>query len=155
MPAFSVRRATLKDLQVLVSQRHGMFEDIRHRPPGDHEVGDESYRAWARRKMKSGELVGYLATDRTGRVVAGGCVWLKEEQPGPGFPGGPIPYVMSMYTEPEFRRMGLATLILKRMARDARKDGRPWMTLHASKYGRKVYPRLGWKRGWEMYLDLE
>jgi GNAT superfamily N-acetyltransferase len=97
----------------------------------------------------------YLVLDARGKAVAGGCVWLREEQPGPGFAGGMVPYVMSMYTEERFRRRGLASLVLDRAAVDARKNGHKWMTLHASKAGRKVYPKLGWKRGWEMYLDLD
>jgi len=151
---FKIRKATIKDLDTLVSQRHRMFEDMRHRSDREHKMGDESYRVWARKNMKTGELTCYLAQSGP-RTVAGGCVWLKEEQPGPGYPGGMVPYVMSMYTEPVFRRKGLASVLLKSMERDARRKGYSWMTLHASRFGRKIYPKLGWKRGWEMYLDLE
>jgi len=152
---FSVRRATPSDIDVLVDHRHRMFEDIRHRKPREHRIGDDSYRAWALRKMKGGELTAYIVAAPDGHAAASGCVWLKEEQPGPGYPGGKLPYVLSMYTEPESRRMGLASKILKEMVRQAREDGHPWMTLHASRFGRKAYPALGWKRGWEMYLEFE
>jgi len=131
-----------------------MFEDIRHRSAREHKVGDESFSKWAQKKIKTGELTCYLAQSGT-RTAAGGCVWLREEQPGPGYTGGLIPYVMSMYTEPAFRRKGLASLLVKTMEREARREGHPWMTLHASTFGRKIYPKLGWKRGWEMYLDLK
>lgn len=150
---FSVRRATLRDIDVLVSQRHRMFEDIRHRSKRDHETGDKAYRRWALKKMKEGRLRCYVA-EADGRIISGGCVWLKEEQPGPGYPGGMIPYVMSMYTDPAFRRKGLASMVLDAAVRDARQHRYPWMTLHASRFGRKVYPGLGWKRSWEMYLEL-
>jgi GNAT superfamily N-acetyltransferase len=155
MGEFRVRRATRRDIDALVSQRHRMFEDIRHRTEREHRIGDDAYRAWALKKMKEGELNCYLATDRSGRVVGGGCVWLREEQPGPGYAGGVIPYVLSMYTDPEFRRRGIAKLIMKEMVRRARRDGYGWMTLHASRHGRKVYPGLGWKRDWEMYLKFD
>jgi GNAT superfamily N-acetyltransferase len=62
---------------------------------------------------------------------------------------------MSMYTEPEFRRKGFATLIVKEAMSWARRNGYARMSLHASKAGRSVYDKLGWERSWEMRVDLE
>lgn len=47
MPEFRVRRATVKDVDALVRQRHMMFEDMRHRTPEEHRIGDEAYGKWA------------------------------------------------------------------------------------------------------------
>lgn len=155
MERFKVVRATEKDIEVLVHQRHEMFEDIRHRSREEHRIGDESYRTWAIGRLRRRLLRCFLVTDVRGTIVAGGCVWLREEQPGPGFPSGPRPYLMSMYTEPRFRRKGIASLIVGEALRWARNNGYESMTLHASKAGRKVYSKLGWKRTWEMEFDLE
>jgi len=150
MKGFKLRRATMRDIDVLVDQRHRMYEDMRRRSKEEHAVGDRAYKTWALKRMRKGELVCFLAEDSSGRAVAGGCLWLREEQPGPGYPGGRIPYLMSMYTEPQSRRRGLASLVVKEAMRWSRKEGYEWMTLHASKTGRKVYRNLGWKRSWQM-----
>jgi len=154
LKGFKVAKATGKDVEVLVRQRHMMFEEMRHPSKEEHRVGDETYRSWARAKLRSGELLGLLVMSPDGRVVAGGCVWLREVQPAPGRTSGVMPYLMSMYTEPEFRRRGLATLVVGKAMDWARMGGYDRMTLHASEPGKEVYSRLGWERSWEMRADL-
>ena len=151
---FRVRPATLRDLEVLVRQRHMMFEDIRHRRAKEHKESDDSYRKWAASTMKRRCLRCYLAISDDGKVAAAGCVWLRPRQPSPGRTAGTEPYLMSMYTEPGFRRKGLASLIVKEAVKWARSRGYDRMTLHASRMGRGVYAKLGWKRAWEMQVDL-
>jgi GNAT superfamily N-acetyltransferase len=60
-----------------------------------------------------------------------------------------------MYTDPGFRGKGLATSIVKSAEDWSRENGYYTITLHASKMGRKLYSELGWKRGWEMYKELD
>jgi GNAT superfamily N-acetyltransferase len=152
---FKLRLATLADLEALVHQRHMMFEDMRHRSVKEHRVGDDSYRRWAPLMMKRRLLRCYVVINSRSEIVAGGCLWLRDVQPGPGHAADKVPYLLSMYTEPAFRRKGLATMIVKECMEWARAKGYRGLTLHASKKGRKVYSELGWERTWEMRYDLE
>lgn len=155
MVRFRIRRATLRDLDILVEQRHRMFDAFRKVTKEEHEVGDREYRKWARRLMEKGELVGWIAETVPGRkAVAGGAVWLLEHQPRPGVPAGKTPYLLSMYTDPGHRGRGLATRIVREAMRWSRENGYRRMTLHASRFGRGVYRRLGWERTWEMRVVL-
>ena len=154
MKGFRVAEAAAKDIEVLVRQRHMMFEEMRHPSEAQHRAADSTYRRWARSRLRSGKLRGVLVIAPGGKVAAGGCVWLREVQPAPGRAARVMPYLMSMYTEPEFRRRGLASLIVKDSMNWARKNGYARMTLHASEAGRRVYSRLGWDRSWEMRADL-
>jgi GNAT superfamily N-acetyltransferase len=155
MKKFRVRVATMKDIDALVRQRHMMFEDMRPRTAEEHRVGDRAYKKWAVGKMKKGHLRCYLVTDEKGEVAGGGGIWLREVQPSPGHGARLMPYLLSMFTEPKFRRKGVATLVVKEAERWARASGYPSMSLHASRMGRRVYRRLGWERGWEMRTELE
>ena len=149
-----IRRATLRDLDVLVRQRRGMWEDIADHTEAELDAADRVYRQWTRRRMKSGKLVGFLAETRDGRVVSGGCVWLQEIQPMPGRPDRVQPYLLSMYTEPEFRGRGLATRIVREAIRWSKARGYFRLSLHASDFGRAIYQRQGFKRSWEMRVRL-
>lgn len=153
-PRFQVRKATSKDLDVLVHQRHMMFEEIKHRTSKEHRIGDTRYRRWASENMKKGRITCFLAVSSDGMAAAGGCVWLKPIQPAPGRTMDSEPYLLSMYTEPEFRRYGLATRIVREATKWAKSRGYRRMRLHASPMGAKVYPKLGWKRTNEMEIDL-
>jgi GNAT superfamily N-acetyltransferase len=153
---FRTARATLKDLDVLVEQRDKMFEEMGIGTSRERKIASDAYRSWARRRMQSGKLVCFITkTQGDGRAVAGGCVWLREIQPTPGHSRGPIPYLLSMYTEPRFRGKGLATTIIERAIRWSREGGHSRMTLHASRMGRRVYSKVGWERTWEMSADLK
>ena len=65
-----------------------------------------------------------------------------------------MPLLLSVYTDPRFRRLGLASRCTKAAMDWCRAQGFPSMTLHASKKGRGVYQGLGWKRTWEMGVSL-
>jgi GNAT superfamily N-acetyltransferase len=150
VPAFEIRRATAKDIELLTKHRHMMFEEMAIPTADELSLHDESYRLWAREKMKRRLLHGYIVETSDGKPAASGCVWLREMQPSPGHPHGMVPYVLSMFTRPEFRRKGLASMIIEEAMEWGRKHGYYKMVLHASLTGRKVYSQLGWKRTWEM-----
>ncbi|MHB8568183.1 MAG: GNAT family N-acetyltransferase [Nitrososphaerales archaeon] len=150
-----IRRATARDIDFLVDQRRRMFQDIHNWTPAEHKIGDRSYRRWAVQMMKSKKFAGFLAfTEGENEPVAGGCVWLRENQPRPGVPAGNVPYLLSMYTKQKYRGLGLASKIVKEAMAWSSKRGCTTMTLHASKMGRRVYMKLGWERTWEMRIKL-
>lgn len=150
---FTIRRATVRDLPALRRHRDGMFRDMGIRDEAALADADRAYAIWARARMKSGLFFAWLALAPDGRVAAGGAVWLREQQPGPRRKS-PLPYLLSMYTEPEFRGQGAATEIVKAATAWAKKRGYGKMLLHASKMGKGVYSRLGWTRTWEMEVPL-
>jgi len=150
MAGFKIRTAKLVDVDMLVEHRHMMFEEMSHPSAESLRIADDSYRSWASDMMKRRLLRGYVATAGNGKAAASGCVWLREVQPSPDRPSGMVPYVLSMYTRPEYRRNGLASKILTEATEWARKEGYHKIVLHASTVGRKVYSQLGWKRTWEM-----
>jgi GNAT superfamily N-acetyltransferase len=152
---FRIRRASVADLPLLAQHRSAMFEEYGPMTPEEREVASEAYPGWARRMIKKGLFHGYIVHDGGGNVAASGCVWLRETQPSRGVGASLIPYLMSVYTVPAFRRNGLASLVVTEAMEWAKSRGYPRMTLHASPIGRRVYARLGWKRTWEMEVDLE
>jgi len=154
MMKFKVRPASERDILALRSQRHRMFDDMHSPPPKDHAIHDKAFPGWARREMRAKRLHCFLVETDDGRTVGGGTLWLREVQPYPGFAGGKIPYLMSVYTEPEFRGKGVATMVTKHAINWAKEHGYPSMTLHASRRGRKIYETLGWKQGNEMDLEF-
>jgi GNAT superfamily N-acetyltransferase len=150
VPEFKIRRASMRDVGILVEHRHRMFEEMISPTVEESRLHDEAYEAWAKDMMRRKLLHVYIAETRDGRTAASGGVWLREMQPSPGHPHGMVPYVLSVYTRPEFRRKGLASMIVEEAMEWGRKKGYYKMVLHASLTGRKVYSQLGWKRTWEM-----
>ena len=154
MPPEVVRRAGLRDLDLLVLHRRKMWEDIGGRTARDLDAADPVYRRWARQRIKSGRLVGWVVEVR-GAPVASGCVWVQEAQPRPGWKGTKQAYLLSVYTAPEFRGRGFATRITREAVRWSKAAGLDRMTLHASEEARGVYARFGFDRTREMRLLLK
>jgi GNAT superfamily N-acetyltransferase len=150
-----MRRATSKDVELLVQHRHKMFEEMTNPTAEAAKIADDSYRKWAKEMMRRRLLHGYIVTNGNGKAAASGCVWLREVQPSPDRPKGMVPYVLSMYTRPEFRRNGLASMIMEEATEWAKSRGFHKIVLHASSVGRKVYSQLGWKRTWEMEFRFD
>ena len=148
-PSFIVRKATLKDLQSLVHQRRAMWRVLGVREQGELDRADKVYAQWARSRMKSGALMGWVA-ENDGKVLGGGCVWLQPVQPRPGYNLMIQPYLLSMYTEPGSRGLGVASGIVEKALEWCRSNGFLQLRLHASKMGRKVYLKHGFERTWEM-----
>jgi GNAT superfamily N-acetyltransferase len=117
-------------------------------------AADTVYRAWAKPRLKTGELAGFIV-EAGGQIVGSGCLWLQPRLGVPGFKGGRQPYLLSMYTEHAFRGKGVATIIVKESIRWAKAKGFTRMTLHASDMGKNIYEKLGFKQTWEMKLDLK
>jgi GNAT superfamily N-acetyltransferase len=149
----TVRKATARDLEILVQHRRGMFEGMGIGDPASLARHDRDFRRWVVPRLRRAEYVGFIA-EVAKQPVAGGSVWLQERQPRPGFAGGRLPYLLSVYTDPRFRGRGLATRITKAAMEWCRAQGYGSITLHASKAGRSVYERLGWQRTWEMGVSL-
>ena len=149
-----VRRAKVRDLDVLVHQRRGMWTEMGGKTKGELDDADPVYRPWARSRLNSGTVVGWLAETEHRDIVAGAIVWLRPTVPRPGFKHQAQPFVLSMYTEPEWRGRGLASMLVAEAANWAREKGYKEILLHASQKGRRVYLHHGFSRTWEMRLQL-
>jgi GNAT superfamily N-acetyltransferase len=104
--------------------------------------------------LEDGSYRGWLAEDG-GRVVAGGGVVLCNFQPSPSEPRPRRAWILNMYTEPRFRRRGLARQLLERMIAWCREQGFRAVSLHASDDGRPLYEALGFQPTTEMRLVLK
>ncbi len=130
-----------------------MWHAIGHHTDGEVRRHAGPYRRWLRPRLRSGEVVAYVAT--IGPEVAGsGALWFMPQEPRPGMVRGEIPYILSMYTRPEDQRKGIASAIVRALVREARSTGAGRVSLHASDQGRRVYARLGFERTGEMRLWL-
>jgi GNAT superfamily N-acetyltransferase len=132
-----------------------MWEAIGGRTAAEIEAADPVYRRWLVRERRAGRLLAWIVEDNAGRPLGSGAVWLAPVQPRPGPLSRPrMPYLLSMYTERESRGLGVASRVVRAAVDWARVEGYSRMTLHASKYGRPVYRRLGFLPGSEMRIDL-
>ena len=151
----TIRRATLKDLDTLVSLRRAEQTEFGLTDQTILDKADRIFGRWARSRMKTKGLVAWLGEKRGGIVVGCGCVWLQPVHPNPQRKRTHRPYLLSMYTNPNSRGRGVATKIVEAAMEWCRKEGYRTLSLHASNMGEGVYKRLGFKPTSEMRVQLD
>lgn len=159
---FQVRRATPADSEVIGWHRARMFQDIGTVP----DELFEPYRAQCvtrvRAVLESGEYIGWLASapDDRQTIIAGGGVMLRRILPIsiPDATGGkkiydaPQALIMNVFTEPDWRRRGIARLLMEKILGWCREQKIESIVLHASDQGRALYAQLGFIKTNEMRL---
>jgi GNAT superfamily N-acetyltransferase len=124
-----------------------MFRAMGVLPAGDRREKPmaRATAAFARKALRSGELVAWVAEVRGVPVGSGGAL-LRSLLPSPKEPRPRIEaYVLNMYTEPEARGRGVASAILRAILAHCRRRRAARAVLHASDAGRPVYERLGFE----------
>jgi GNAT superfamily N-acetyltransferase len=149
-----LRRATRRDIDVLVRQRRGMWFGMGERNRIKLKEHDRTFRHWVQLRLKDRTVVGWVAETDGGDAVAGAIVWLRPAPAEPGVRHLVQPYLLSMYTDPRWRRLGLASRIVTEAVKWAKSNGYGEIRLHASSMGRRIYIRHGFKRTWEMKREL-
>ena len=152
---FRIRPAKRDDLDLLVRHRQGMWRDIGLFSPAELRGAAPKYRRWVRREQRARRFFGFIAETPDGSPTGSGAIWLQPVQPRPRPFDGPVsPYILSMYTERDFRGRGVATLLVAAMIDWARRRDYPRLTLHASRQGHPVYARIGFADSNEMRFNI-
>lgn len=95
-----------------------------------------------RRHLLDGTFVSWLAMDGDNIIGTSGMSFV-EKPPYFGCPSGKIGLLSSMFTNPNYRRMGIAKELLDRVVNEAREYGCGTIQITASDMGVKLYTSYG------------
>jgi GNAT superfamily N-acetyltransferase len=148
-------RATASEAGIIARHRVEMFRDM-GQVPTEELAGvllAESTSALAS-GLRDGSYVGWLVRD-AGQVVAGAGVHIKPQLPrvshdGTRVAATSVPLVVNVYTEPQWRRRGIARALMNTLMAWAAAEGFDRLVLHASDTGRPLYASLGFTATNEM-----
>ena len=145
------RKLTTDDLDTFIRMRidqlreEGAKEDIDLVP---------ALQDYYRRHLADGTFVSWLATD-VERIVGTSGMSFVEKPPYFSCPSGRLGLLSSMYTDPEYRRMGIAKELLSRVVDEARAYGCGAVQITASDMGVLLYSDFGFvKNGNFMQYNL-
>lgn len=155
----TIRPAVVEDAAVIARHRVSMFRDIGNLP--SEAMGEALFEASVpvlAEALRDGSYMGWLAVDAGGRVVAGVGVHLKPHLPRvtperPYVVSMLIPLVVNVYTEPAWRRQGLARALMREIMTWAAERSYDRVVLHAAPDGRSLYASLGFVPTNEMRWD--
>jgi GNAT superfamily N-acetyltransferase len=148
-----IRQATPDDIPELLRHRRGMYEDMGYNDAETLSAMVSTCKPYLAAALANSTFHGWLACAGE-KVVAGGVV-LVSPWPGHPYDGQCRPAtILNMYTDPPFRRQGIARRLMQTMIDWCRQEGFVRVDLHASDKGRPLYETLGFEPTNEMRLDL-
>jgi L-amino acid N-acyltransferase YncA len=152
---FKMREATLEDLTLLVRHRRVMFVEATG-ARGDKELDamDEGYKRHIQKSLPIGNFKAWIIETKKHEIVGTGGITVYEQPPRPQDETLRYVYVHSIYTEPEFRRRGIARTILTTIVDYCRAKNFKTLTLHAVEASRPLYESFGFKPTTEMRLFI-
>ena len=141
--ALNYRKATLDDLEILTETRIEVLRAA-NQLNGDvdmSEVKKQSFEYY-QNSLENDTHLAYLIFDDDKFVGAGGISYFQV-MPTYHNPTGKKAYIMNMYTNPNYRRQGIAYKTLDLLVADARKKGIIAISLEATEMGRPLYEKYG------------
>ena len=133
------KRLTEKELDIFIEKRiHQLREE------GAKEEIDlvPALKDYYQRHMADGTFVSWIALDGNTMIGTSGMSFV-EKPPYFGCPSGKIGLLSSMYTDPDYRRKGIAKELLSRVIKDAKEYGCGTIQITASEMGVKLYTDFG------------
>ena len=150
----TIRRATSADIEDILRHRRGMYEDMGEGDTAALAGMVATSRPYLAQALKSGSCRAWLAQDGPGRIVGGGLVIVSAWLSHPFDQQCRKASILNVYTEPDWRRRGIARQLMHTMIDWCRAEGFVHVDLHASKSGRPLYESLGFQPTTEMRLKL-
>jgi len=154
--AFQIRRATAHDAEIISWHRARMFQDMGDVSGDAFEILRANARSRLEQWIDSASYIGWLAgpVEKPEMIVAGAGVQLQPILPRPldlsTIGEGRQGTIVNVFTEPQWRRLGIAGLLIKEIIIWSKKEQIDRLILHASEEGRSIYERLGFVPSNEM-----
>jgi GNAT superfamily N-acetyltransferase len=145
----SIRQATVSDAAIIARHRVGMFSDMGQVPTDALATTLlETSTAALGALLRERSYIGWLAIAESDHVLAGAGAHVQSQLPrishnGIAVTTAPVPLVVNVYTEPDFRGMGIARALMNTLLKWATAQGYDRVVLHASDAGRPLYQSLG------------
>ena len=136
------RKLTENDLDTFIGMRitqlreEGATEDLDLVP---------ALKDYYHRHLADGTFVSWLALDGD-RIIGTSGMSFVEKPPYFSCPSGRIGLLSSMYTDPDYRRQGIAKELLRRVTDEARAYGCGAVQITASDMGVLLYTAFGFKK---------
>src|SRR5437773_8980198 len=143
MAAYRIRGATLDDVDVLVHHRTRMFADMG--VSMDAAAVEQAFGRWLASSIASGVYRAWVIETDAAEVVAGGGITVLPWPPGPRDLGDRLAFAYNVYTEPAYRRRGIARLVMDAIHAWCRDAGISSVALNASDHGRLLYESMGYQ----------
>ncbi len=137
------KKADLNDIPRLVEFRKAyMYEEYSDMPLGEIDMMMQLLPDYFEKHMDK-DFHAFIAISDNGENVGSLFLIIQEKPASPRFPTGRMAIVMNVYTNPNYRRMGIASNLVKQMLEFGKTMELDHIELRATKMGEPLYKKHG------------
>ena len=136
------KKLTVNDLDVFIKMRINQLREEGTKEDIDLEPALKDYYL---RHLSDGTFVSWLALDND-RIIGTSGMSIVEKPPYFGCPSGKIGLLSSMFTDPSYRRKGIAKTLLSKVIDEAKTQGCGTVQITASDMGVLLYSDYGFEK---------
>lgn len=137
-----VRKASIEDLDALYENRMHFTQIMRNYEITLTEEFKQNSYAYMKEHIANDTFAAWII-EEDGIVASTAMVSYYQKMPMVSNPSGICGYILNVYTHPDYRRKGYASLLLQTIIDDAKERNVGVLNLLASDMGRPVYEKLG------------
>lgn len=149
-----IRRGTPADIPMIARHRMGMFSEMKIGDPSDFDAYAAEFREFATQAMTTGTFHSWLAETESGEIAGGGAIMVVPWPANPKHRKQQRAFLFNVFTEPAFRRQGIARSLVQTIVDWCREQGFGSVFLHASDAGRPLYQSMGFQPTTELRFDF-
>lgn len=136
------KKLTVNDLDVFIKMRINQLREEGTKEDIDLEPALKDYYL---RHLSDGTFVSWLALDND-RIIGTSGMSIVEKPPYFGCPSGKIGLLSNMFTDPSYRRKGIAKTLLSKVIDEAKTQGCGTVQITASNMGVLLYSDYGFEK---------
>ena len=136
------RKITVNDLEVFIKMRINQLREEGAKEDINLEAALKDYYL---RHLSDGTFISWLALDND-RIIGTSGMSIVEKPPYFGCPSGKIGLLSSMFTDPNYRRKGIAKILLSKVIDEAKTQGCGTVQITASNMGVLLYSDYGFEK---------
>lgn len=154
LDGLQLRMTTPDDILMVMYHRRMMFQDMGFKDETQLEAMQATSIPYFEKKMQDDTYFGWLVENEQQQVIAGGGIVIIDVHSSPAFPLSTRPHIVNVYTEPAYRRNGIARKLMETMLNWCREQNYGVVGLHASPEAKHLYESMGFTPTNEMKLVL-
>lgn len=137
------KKATIEDLNFLTKSRVEVLKAA-NKLADDVDMAEVEAQSqdYYKKALSDGTHTAYLVFDGDTFIGTGGISYFRV-MPTYHNASGNKAYIMNMYTNPDYRRLGIAYKTLELLVADAKEKGVKAISLEATDMGRPLYEKFG------------
>jgi GNAT superfamily N-acetyltransferase len=148
----TIRLAGAEDIEQVVALRVAFLQETSASSPDTDPELLSLTRKYVSEKLPTGEFLVWFA-EYDGEIVGTGGLIFSHRPPTPSNTSALQAYVLNMYTVPNCRGRGIATMLLVHIIEYVKTTPAKRIILHASEMGQHIYEKLGFKSS-SRYMTL-